>query len=109
MRDPRGLYAQNPLSRTLSVESGKREGILRRRPLQARFGVGIVLLEHDMSRAFRSARFEIAAYRKNTTLSMTNSGMSTANDQPMYPKKLGILTRAPSAMFLTMKLGALPM
>lgn len=40
---------------------------------------------------------------------MMNTGTSIVIDQPVYPKKLGILTSARSAMFFTMKFGTLPM
>jgi hypothetical protein len=36
-------------------------------------------------------------------------GTSTANAQPRYAKKLGILTPRDSAIAFTMKFGALPM
>ena len=41
-------------------------------------------------------------------LSIINSGTRMAHDQPIYPKKLGILTCPRSAMDLTIKFGALP-
>ena len=50
----------------------------------------------------------ICIYQKKMIISRIKVGIRMAQDQPIYPKKLGILILFSSAMDLTIKFGALP-
>ena len=72
---------------------------------------------NDQPRATQASRDDfqilffggVLLHRKKTRVKSTNSGIRSAHDQAMYPKKLGIRMPDSSTTALTMKLGALPM
>ena len=56
----------------------------------------------------RSILHSISPYKKNTSVSIINTGIRQLKDHKIYPKKDGILISFSSAIAFTIKFGALP-
>ena len=57
----------------------------------------------------RSIFLSLQFYKKNTSISIKNTGIKIHSDQPIYPKKDGIRIPFSSEIDFTIKFGAFPM